>query len=248
MNKYTGIVEPIQINSRLALDYHENSKKFFEYSDIYNYDDVEKYYPNTKKIKLVRNNNIRNSEFFKIITQRRSHREYSNEPINFEQLSEILYLSYGCKFIENEKYRNSPSAGFKYPLEIYIFSNNCNGLKKGIYHFNPINSELELLNDNYNYNCLSKLCNNQTFINESAITIFITSIFEKTMSRYGDRGYRYILLDAGHVMQNIYLTATYFNLGITSIGGFYDNEINELLGIDGINESTLYIASIGNKF
>ena len=49
-------------------------------------------------------------------------------------------------------------------------------------------------------------------------------------------------------MQNIYLTATYFNLGITSIGGFYDNEINELLGIDGINESTLYIASIGNKF
>ena len=75
--------------------------------------------------------------------------------------------------------------------------------------------------------------------------MIITGTFVKAVTKYGERGYRYVLLDAGHIGQNIYLIATALNLGVVGVCGFYDDKVNSLLSIDGLNESTLYIMLLG---
>ena len=76
---------------------------------------------------------------------------------------------------------------------------------------------------------------------------FMTAMFERTVFKYGDRGYRFTFLEAGHVAQNMSLVATALGLGCVNIGGFYDREIDEFLGIDGLTHSTLYMLAIGGK-
>ena len=75
--------------------------------------------------------------------------------------------------------------------------------------------------------------------------VFITAVFERSVFKYGDRGYRFVLLEAGHVAQNINLAVTALGLGCVNIGGFFDRDIDEFLGIDGLTHSSVYLMAIG---
>lgn len=77
--------------------------------------------------------------------------------------------------------------------------------------------------------------------------VFITAIFERSVFKYGDRGYRFIFLEAGHVAQNMNLVCAALGLGCVNIGGFFDREIDDLLDLDGITHSTLYMLALGRK-
>jgi SagB-type dehydrogenase family enzyme len=79
------------------------------------------------------------------------------------------------------------------------------------------------------------------------VMIFITAVFERSVFKYGDRGYRFVLLEAGHVGQNLSLVANGLGLGAVSVGGYFDRKIDGLLGIDGLNHSTVYIISLGRN-
>lgn len=79
------------------------------------------------------------------------------------------------------------------------------------------------------------------------MVIIITACFNRTLQKYGERGYRYVFLDAGHVGENIYLSSSYLNLGCVAIGGFDDDKLNDTLGIDGKNESSIYVLTIGKS-
>ena len=167
------------------------------------------------------------------------------------ELSYILYFSGGISYKGknwDEAYRMYPSAGARYPLEIYLLVIRVKNTLPGIYHYNVKKHSLELL-AKYSINDLNKMmrkiyCNQELTKNPSVILI-ITAVFERTMLKYGERGYRYILLDVGHFAQNVYLTATAIGIGCCTIGGFLDKEITKLLDLERVGEKPMYSIALG---
>jgi len=143
--------------------------------------------------------------------------------------------------------RSAPSAGGLYPAEIYLAVRKVIGLESGIYHYNVPNHELEVLITGDPTEELYEACLQQEYAREASVTIFMSAVFQRTKRKYKERGYRYALLDVGHLGENIYLACTAQGLAIVTTCGFYDDVINDLLNIDGIDESSVYLAFIGNK-
>ena len=184
-----------------------------------------------------------------ILLSRRSKRLFNNHSITFEELSTILYFSSGISTL-NTDYNNSlrmyPSAGARYPLEIYVVVNKIKEIKKGIYHYNVKYNTLELL-ELGNFQKQIYEITNQKMCKKAAITIIITAVFDRTRVKYNNRGYRYLFIESGHLSQNLYLVSESLGLGCCTLGGFKDDQINNLLDLNGINEKTLYLAVIGKS-
>jgi len=183
-----------------------------------------------------------------LFLKRKSQRNFSGSSISFQQLSKILYLA-GGKIDVDKKLDNSrrpyPSAGGRYPLEIYPLVLNCRGIEKGLYHFNVRDNLLELLVKKDLTKWISKTIGGETWITKSSVVMIITGVLDRTRVKYEDRGYKYVLIEAGHLGQNICLISTKENLGVCTIGGFIDSQVNTLLDIDKTNEVALYLAAIG---
>jgi SagB-type dehydrogenase family enzyme len=141
--------------------------------------------------------------------------------------------------------RSAPSAGGRYPNEIYIATQSVEGLADGIYHYDPRAHELEHHGPGLAHPALFDLTLGQEVIRDANVVLAITGVRDRTMWKYGQRGYRFVLLDAGHLGQNVYLTATALGLGPCGLGGFYDAEVNELLQLPR-DEETLYLIALGN--
>ncbi|MGQ7336477.1 SagB/ThcOx family dehydrogenase [Streptococcus suis] len=191
-------------------------------------------------------------EFREILFSRRSTREFSSESLTLSDLSYILNSSYGISgALENvekgyyQELRTSPSAGGLYPLEIYFYANNIEGLEMGVYHYNPSEHNLSILQKGELD--LSKYTSYSSIAKKAACVIFITAVFPRLSYKYGERSYRFVHLDAGHLGQNIYLSAESIDIGALAIGGFFDDEINNLLDIDGVTEGIVYEFLIGHK-
>lgn len=184
-----------------------------------------------------------------ILFSRRSRRLFNNHSLSFEELSTILYYAGGISTL-NTDYNNSlrmyPSAGARYPLEIYIVVNNIKEIKKGIYHYNIKFNSLELL-ELGNFTEQMYEITNQKMCKKAAFTIVITAVLDRTRIKYNNRGYRYLFIESGHLSQNIYLVSESLGLGCCTLGGFKDDQINNLLDLNGINEKTLYLAVIGKS-
>ena len=190
--------------------------------------------------------------FRKVLFSRRSIRKFSSKSLTLSEVSYILNSSYGIsgtlENLEKEYYqelRTSPSAGGLYPLEIYFYANKIEGLEKGIYHYNPSEHNLSVLQKGELD--LSEFTSYSSIAKQSACVIFITAVFPRLSYKYGERSYRFVHLDAGHLGQNIYLSAESIDIGALAVGGFFDDEINSLLNIDGITEGIVYEFFIGHK-
>jgi SagB-type dehydrogenase family enzyme len=183
-----------------------------------------------------------------VILKRRSRRNFKSSFITLNELSKILYFSFGITKKGkswNEAKRAYPSAGARYPLEIYVVTLKVRGLPEGIYHYNCKLHGLELIRKINLRKDISRLCANQKWVKKASAIIIITCVFERTLMKYGERGYRYIYLDAGHAAQNVYLISTAMSLGCCAIGGFLDDEFNKLLDIEKTTEKTIYLLAIG---
>lgn len=167
------------------------------------------------------------------IKKRKSIREYKDEPLELQEISNLLYSA-----------SKIPSAGALYPLRFYLYSKKVNGLELGLYFYDYENHLLiKIFNTNI-INQLTRACLNQSSIRKSAAIIIITSINRITTRRYGERGIRYIHMEAGHSSQNIYLMATSLNIGTVAIGAFYDEEVKEILKLEE-DEFPLYLMPLG---
>lgn len=183
----------------------------------------------------------------KTILERESFRNFSDKDIDLNNFSDLLYYSAGMKYSnKNSEKRNYPSGGARYPLEVYPIVFNVKKIKKGIYHYHVKTHSLECILKNVSK---EKVLNqfDQSWIKKSALLFIITAIFDRTEIKYKDRGYRHILAEYGHMAQNLYLMGTGLGLGVCSIGGFNDNGINELLDIDGLDESVIGVVAVGTK-
>lgn len=132
-------------------------------------------------------------------------------------------------------------------METYLAIERVDGLEPGIYHFAVQGFRLERLSSLPPGQLLAEACLGQGFMAQAPVNFIWTSIFRRTMAKYGHRGMRYILLDAGHICQNLLLAGGFLGLGGCPVAAFYDDEVNALLGVDGQEESVLYLASLGRK-
>lgn len=203
-----------------------------------------KEYTGVPRTTLPRNFIFHGLSFEETIQHRRSIRDYSGKPLTMSELSFLLYAVYG---ITEPSYplRASPSAGALYPLEIYPVVHAVIGLASGVYHYRPRDHSLDLLRKGDFHQSLMAGTGGQDMVLQAAVVFVISALFQRTRWKYQERAYRYVLLDAGHLGENLYLAATSLGLGPCGMGAFFDEEINRLVGVDGNEEAVVYLVSVG---
>lgn len=178
------------------------------------------------------------------IARRRSERDFSGNPMSLAELSAILHYSAGVTD-QRGRFRAAPSAGATYPLELYPIVNNVDGLARGIYHYLVASHELELAREGDFGEEMSRAALGERMMRQANVIVALSAVFSRTQQRYGGRAHRYVLFEVGHIAQNTYLVATSMGLGACAIGAFYDDNFNRLLGLDGREESVLYLIAVG---
>jgi len=176
------------------------------------------------------------------ILKRRSHRSYKKEALGFFEISQILWAAQGIT--SPEGLRSVPSAGALYPLEIFLVVGKVEKLDAALYKYNPENHSLSKIKDGDLRSELSIAALGQSWVKEAPAVLVIGGVFERTTKKYGERGIRYVYMEAGHSAQNVYLQATALNLGTVTVGAFDDEKVKEILGLPE-NVLPLYLMPIG---
>lgn len=180
--------------------------------------------------------------------ERKSVRNYTGEELAPEELGQLLWAVTGATRVTARRdffFRTAPSAGGLYPIETYVQINRIRGFNPGIYHYSVPKHGLHLLKEGDFGASLAGAALGQQIVENAAVNFLWTAVTSRTYWKYGQRGIRYIYMDAGHAGQNLYLAAAALNLGCCAIGAFFDDEINELLDVDGEDETIVYMASVG---
>lgn len=180
----------------------------------------------------------------KTVQTRRSQREYSGQSLSLEKLSRLLYAAQGITDPQTH-HRAAPSAGALYPIEVYLAVQDVTGLDPGIYHYAVQTHALELLRKGDFSQSVTEAGVGQAHLGNANICFILSAIFQRTRWKYRERTYRYLLLEAGHIGQNLCLAATAMGLGACPVGAFLDDDLNALLGLDGQNEAALYVLATG---
>ncbi|MCR4397879.1 MAG: SagB/ThcOx family dehydrogenase [Firmicutes bacterium] len=209
-----------------------------------------KKYPHRNAIRLEKPVPGPSPGFEETARRRRSIRDFSGDPISLDELARLLYFSNGITGSLQSgdsliPLRASPSAGALYPIEVYPFVAAVSGIEQGVYHYEVEGHALEHLRSGSFSEDLYEYTHRQEMVRKSSVVFVMTAMFGRTKVKYGERGYRYVLLDAGHLAQNLYLESTALGLGCATVGGFLDDEVNGLLGVDGLLESAVYVAVVG---
>ena len=183
--------------------------------------------------------------FSDLVAKRKSTRGGHHIGISSMDLSVVL--KYSCGLQDNVRgengvrLRSQPSGGARFPLEIYIVSlKKENQIKPGIYHYNVENHVLDVLRiRDFSHKDIASLFT-YPWAQDCSLAIVITAVFYRSAMKYGERAYRYSLLEAGHIGQGVYLSGTSRNVGVVAMGGIRDEALHALLDIDGTHESLVY--------
>jgi len=180
------------------------------------------------------------------IRARRSIRSYRREPLTLKEVSQLLWATQGTtERVGAYRLRSAPSAGALYPIETYLVVSRVDGLEPGLYHYDPFDAVLQLLEKGERGAQAAAAALDQPIAGDAAAVFVWTAVIERSKWKYRERAYRYIYLDAGHIGQNLYLAATALGLGCCTIGAFYDEEVNRLVAVDGDRETAVYMGCVG---
>ncbi len=176
------------------------------------------------------------------LLKRRSTRDFKGGSLTISEVSQLLWAAQGIT--GGGWYRTAPSAGALYPLELYVVAGNVSGLSAGIYKYKPNRHELVLIVKGDRRRALCDAALGQSSITRATAVFVLSGVYERTTAKYGERGIRYVHMEAGHAAQNLCLQAVSLGLGAVVIGAFHDEEVKRLLNTpDG--ESPLYIMPVG---
>jgi len=173
----------------------------------------------------------------KALGSRRSIRNFSEKELELEKISQLLWAAQGITQ-KATGYRTTPSAGALYPLEIFLVKSD------GAFHYEPEGHKLEKLMSGDLRVKLAEGSLYQSFIAIAPASIVITAVYERITVKYGDRGIRYVHMEAGHCCQNILLQAVTIGLGAVPVGAFDDDYIQNLLGLPS-DHKVLYVIPVG---
>lgn len=184
------------------------------------------------------------------MNSRISARKLEAQPVALDKLAALLHAAYGITRDNKgtpfpRGFRTTPSAGALYPLEIYLHSTRVEGLKSGIYHYNPAENNLRHLQEGDFSRQIAEAMVQPEMPFSSSVIFFFTALFDRVVFKYGERGYRFTLLEAGHAAQNLNLAAHALGMGTLNVGGYFDRPIDRLLGLDGVTHSTVYMVCAG---
>jgi len=177
------------------------------------------------------------------LERRLSQRAFRLAPLPLEILGRLLHASFGRH--GGRGARPFPSAGGLYPLELYAVTQQVEGLPDGIWHYDPWVHELALRREGRVLEEAAAIAYGQAAIGQANLLLCLTAVLARTASKYGQRGYRYALFEAGHVSQNLYLVADALGLAGFSIGGFFDHELGAFLLLPPGEEEALYLFCAG---
>jgi SagB-type dehydrogenase family enzyme len=178
------------------------------------------------------------------IARRRSTREYAPAPLPLGALATLVRRCGGLRAGSTAR-RTAPSSGALYPIEIYPVVNRVEGVASGVYHYDIRRHGLTRLRAGDVGGDVMRYGLDQDFLATANVVMILTLIHQRMRFKYRDRSYRYGLLEAGHLGQNLYLTATAMGLGACAVGAFHDDGINDLLGVDGGEEAAVYLLATG---
>lgn len=184
------------------------------------------------------------------IQQRRSVRQYAVASLTLAELSYLLWATQGVREVMegHATFRTVPSAGARHAFETYVLANRIEGVQPGLYRYAALEHKLvEIDLDPAIADQITAGCFGQRFVRTSAATFIWAAVPYRMTWRYGERGYRYLHLDAGHVCQNLYLSAEAIDCGVCAIAAFDDDQMDQLLGLDGESAFTIYVATVGKK-
>lgn len=208
--------------------------------------EIYKSYPESKRIQLSLRFPELSVTLVEALKKRRSVRSFSPLQLGIGDLSFLLWACTGIQRKERgHDFRTVPSAGALYPIETYVVVSNVDGLKQGVYHYNIVLHVLEELRLGGFGESLAHAALEQEMCGEAPVTFVWTAVFERSRWKYKQRAYRYVYLDAGHVAQNLALAAVSVGLGSCQVGAIFDEEVNEIVGVDGIEESAIYLSVVG---
>lgn len=191
---------------------------------------------------------LHHNDLFEAICSRRSRRKYAQDSLSLAELGWLCYAVQGMppSPMAHNRRRNVPSAGNRHSFETYLAVLHVEGLAPGIYRYLPpehalvLEREAEDLADR-----LGEVCRGQSFAGMGAVTFLFTTLPYRAEWRYMEAAAKTIALDAGHVMQNLYLAAEAIDCGVCAIAAYLQKETDALLGVDGEDEFTLYLAPVG---
>jgi SagB-type dehydrogenase family enzyme len=226
---------------------HTREKLLGGYLDWANKPDTYKKYPSARMIKLSRTFPNQPLPLGEVLKRRRSIRSFSPRQLSLDDLSFLLWASTGVHRKEQGyEFRTVPSAGALYPIETYLLVNNVENLQKALYHYSIEAHALEELKAGDFAEELAHAALEQKMCINAPVVLIWTAVFERSKWKYAQRAYRYVYLEAGHIAQNLAVTATGIGLGSCQIGAFFDDEVNQILGVDGVNESAIYLSVVGH--
>lgn len=163
-----------------------------------------------------------------------------------KQLSYLLWASTGIQRVEQGfAFRTAPSAGALYPIETYLMVHRVEQLEPGVYHYDILHHRLDLLTKGDCRGSIARAALDQSMCASAAVVFVWAGVFNRSKCKYGQRAYRYIYLDAGHIAENLALGAVSLGLGSCQIAAVYDDEVNSIIGVDGKKESVLYLSVVG---
>jgi SagB-type dehydrogenase family enzyme len=179
---------------------------------------------------------------------RASARAFCETPLELGALATLLWAAYGVSHASADlPLRTVPSGGALYPLELYALCLRVDGLARGLYHYDPLRHVLEPLGGDVPQERLEALTAYPELVVPAGVVLFATALFWRTRFKYGLRGYRFALLEAGHVAQNVLLAAAALDAAAVPVGGVFDRRVEQLLEVDGVDESLVYALSVGRR-
>jgi SagB-type dehydrogenase family enzyme len=174
---------------------------------------------------------------------RMSVRSFKDTPLNLDEVSQLLWAAQGVT-APREGFRTATSAGATYPLELYLVAGDIHGVSAGVYRYRPLQHDLVKVADGDVRAPLAAAALGQTCVARGVVVLIITAVYERTTRRYGERGIRYVHMEAGHAAQNVYLQAAALELGTVVIGAFTDDRVHSVAHLPR-GEHPLYLMPVG---
>jgi SagB-type dehydrogenase family enzyme len=187
-----------------------------------------------------------------LLLRRSSCRNFAPRPLTLADLGAVLAGAYGVARtgelpgVPLVQLRTVPSAGGLFPLEIYAAVQAVDGLAPGLHHYNVGEHTLEPVRPDAGWDELRDVLLTYEFCAAASALLFVTAVFARSQKKYGPRGYRYILLEAGHLAQSLCLVAAERGLASLCMGGFMDTQLNRYLGLEPRSEGALYAIAVGH--
>ena len=262
LEKYTNatLTSPIRLEPSLSEIFHENTKlsplRLRDYSDriaaLTQNAAVRQMLTQAYKVyslmdQVALPTPVRDDPLARVVVERRSARRFSGEAMTLDELSRLLFLTYGRT--DESFFRAVPSGGALYPLELYVVALHVEGLEPGLYHYGVEDHHLDVVRRGDLRAAMAEhvVCEGIELEKACAVVV-VSALFRRTTLKYQDRGYRMVLFEAGAAGQNLSLAATALGIGSCMIGGFHDDLLAELLEIDGIDEAPLIPIILGRRY